>query len=264
MFKIQYLYKELDLLRQELISVSNNLQNSPEGYLKCCGTKNFHQYYQVIQNPTSKEKKIIYLKKSQNQLITDLAKKRYYIYRKNELVRDIKALDKLLSKKLTYRSEKLLDSNPLISNIILPELNSLSISDKSWVSQPYPKNPNFPEHLTVLTPTGEYVRSKSEAYIAKRLLETGIPYRYECELILEQFTIYPDFTVRRPQDRKIFYFEHFGKMDDPDYQKKVKWKLDLYARNGILPFYNLICTYEDKDHPLDFQDVDKLIKAFLS
>ena len=55
------------------------------------------------------------------------------------------------------------------------------------------------------------------------------------------------------------YWEHFGKMDLPEYAKNAADKLHMYARNGIYPGDRLITTYETMEQPLDTAIVQKLI-----
>ncbi|MFQ8777759.1 MAG: hypothetical protein ACLR78_10425 [Roseburia sp.] len=63
------------------------------------------------------------------------------------------------------------------------------------------------------------MRSKSEAMIAMLLHLNAIPYRYECALSLGGVTLFPDFTIRHPVTGVLYYWEHFGLMDDPAYAK---------------------------------------------
>ena len=77
--------------------------------------------------------------------------------------------------------------------------------------------------------SGNTLRSKSETIIDMLLFQTRIPYRYECPIILGTHIIYPDFTIRHPITGKIFYWEHFGQMDNSEYYPKACDKLRLYT-----------------------------------
>ena len=69
------------------------------------------------------------------------------------------------------------------------------------------------------TPRGERVRSKSEWMIASMLDASGVPYRYEETVGLHELyggAFHPDFTVLNKRTRKEYYWEHFGRMDDPE------------------------------------------------
>ena len=110
------------------------------------------------------------------------------------------------------------------------------------------------------------VRSKSEVIIADRLFKAGIPYRYEQLLLLDKRTMlkyYPDFTILNKKTRKIFYWEHLGRLGDPAYCADNLVKLEDYARHGIIQGKNLILTYECDGKPLSTTLTDILIKEFL-
>ena len=96
----------------------------------------------------------------------------------------------------------------------------------------------------------EKVRSKSEALIADRLFNAGIPYRYEQRLefdsdvpgLEDMHAYYPDFTILDKRTRKIIYWEHLGKLGDPSYCRDNLTKLHDYMRHGIIQGKNLILT----------------------
>ena len=74
--------------------------------------------------------------------------------------------------------------------------------------------------------------------------------------------IYPDFTIRHPKTGKIYYYEHFGRMDDASYCKKACAKLELYSLNGIMPTIQLLATFETSDNPLTPEAVEQLVKQY--
>ena len=89
-----------------------------------------------------------------------------------------------------------------------------------------------------------------------------IPFRYECALQLGEMTLYPDFTVKHPVTGEVYYWEHFGMMDEPNYCKKACSKLQLYSSHGILPTVNLIMTFESKKHPLSSDMIEEIIEYY--
>lgn len=103
-----------------------------------------------------------------------------------------------------------------------------------------------------------FVRSKSEAMIERFLYEHGIPFRYECALEINDVTLYPDFTIMHPETEKIYYWEHFGWMDDMNYVQRMCSKMILYAKKDFVPSIQLIATYETKEHPLNYEQVEKI------
>lgn len=127
---------------------------------------------------------------------------------------------------------------------------------------PFERNPKHPEALIHKGISGNILRSKSEAIIDTFLHTNQLPYRYECKLVLGQETLYPDFTIRHPKTGEIYYWEHFGKMDDPSYYRKVFPKLRLYTSHNIIPSINLITTFETQDNPLTVDVIEKIIQHY--
>lgn len=89
-----------------------------------------------------------------------------------------------------------------------------------------------------------------------------IPYRYECALTLDEVTLYPDFTILHPDTSEIFYWEHFGMMQNTDYQRTAFHKMKFYGEHGIYPFDRLITTYESETLPLDSEKIQKIIEYY--
>lgn len=117
------------------------------------------------------------------------------------------------------------------------------------------------------TPRGEKVRSKSEWMIACMLAEAGVPYRYEeIVAVSSEFKLFfhPDFTVLNKRTRKVYYWEHFGRMDDPKYiEESFMPKMNDYYNFEFLPGEKLLMTFESKHHPLDTIQVKRLIENYL-
>lgn len=153
---------------------------------------------------------------------------------------------------ITFQKNK--DFFSLLSSHFLPQSEELRL----WASAPYEQNPFAPEKRIHPSSSGYLLRSKSEANIYSFLYENKIPFRYEASLILGKHTIYPDFTIRHPITGEIYYWEHFGKMDDPDYAQKAFAKIAEYNAHGIIPTVNLIMTFETKSRPLGIYTIHKI------
>ncbi len=99
---------------------------------------------------------------------------------------------------------------------------------------------------------------KSELIIADRFFAANIPYRYEQSLALNGGATrrLPDFTILHPYTLEIYYWEHFGRIDDEEYR--------LYALNGIIQGKNFITTFEINCSPLNIWYVDKLIEQYFT
>lgn len=132
----------------------------------------------------------------------------------------------------------------------------------TWRSIKYEGNPYRPDQKIHRTPGGIYVRSKSELLIATHLEYMDIPYRYEAPLVLEGNTVYPDFSILRPADNKLIYWEHMGMLDDFDYAQKASMKLMQYFQCNIRPYDNLITTYDDNG-TLDMAHIEQITNTML-
>ena len=130
------------------------------------------------------------------------------------------------------------------------------------MTTPYNKNASHPEALIHKGIANTYLRSKSEVLIDMALRKYSIPFRYECELVLNDSIIFPDFTIRHPHTGLYLYWEHFGLMDSLSYTDRAVSKLRLYTSNGITPGINLITTYETKNNPLTMQTIEKTIEFY--
>ena len=131
-----------------------------------------------------------------------------------------------------------------------------------WMNEPYLKNEFKSEMLVHRTSAGIRVRSKSEAFIVTTLCKYQIPFRYECALEIGGKIIYPDFTIIHPVTGEVFYWEHFGRMDEDDYKQDAIIKINNYLANGIVPNINLITTFETKTSPLCEDLVETLVRYY--
>ena len=119
-----------------------------------------------------------------------------------------------------------------------------------------------------VTMNGENVKSKSELIIADRLRNAGVPYHYESDkLITDEFKgrymkWHPDFRVLNQRTGREYWWEHFGRMGDPEYFASCMYKLETYARNGLYLGDNLIITMESDSVTLGTDYIDLLIERF--
>lgn len=140
--------------------------------------------------------------------------------------------------------------------------SSEDIDVAEWVKGGFEGSSYKGEEKKLITLDGHRVRSKSEVMIADLLFEYGIPYRYENPIELNGKTLFPDFTIMRLSDKKMYYWEHFGMMDVNSYSAKTSEKLSVYMANGILPSHNLITSFEDLNNPLSSVQIRKLIEMY--
>ena len=113
-----------------------------------------------------------------------------------------------------------------------------------WGKEPYEISNYKPERRRLPTSAGYKVRSKSEQHIVEQLVNYGVPHRYEQVLRIGDVVTAPDFTFRN-WELKLFYWEHAGMMDDPYYRARHEKKMVLMEQAGIVPWKNLIVTYDN-------------------
>ena len=243
-------------LQQKLTDIQKQLQQLPEGKLICTRCGNRTKWYRSDGHTKT------YIPKDQKPYASQLAIRRYLLEKQKEYQTNLDALAYYFRHD-SYNSgkaEQLLTYDSAYHSLLAEHFQPVSQELQTWESSPYKKNKNYPEQLIYKTCKDEYVRSKSESLIAMNLYIQKVPYRYECELKLGSITLYPDFTLRHPSTGKTFYWEHFGIMDTPEYQKNAVDKVSLYMRHGIYPQDRLIITYETKEHPLDTNYIQQLIE----
>lgn len=247
-------------LEQEIMKIQAQLNTLPEGKLISSKTDQYYKWYQ------SDGHNKIYIPQKNQQLIYQLAIKKYLTKLLADLTHEKSAIDRYLCLHTSYlpQAPQMLEVSSryheLLSPFFIPHSQKLS----EWMHAPYNRNPLHPEQLTHKCSSGNVVRSKSESLIDMLLYTSKLPYRYECELILGDTTLYPDFTVYHPYTSQIVYWEHFGMMDDPKYARTAYSKLQFYNSHGIIPSVNLIITFETKANPLSQELIQKTIDYHFS
>ena len=259
--------KRLSQLQITLQKLKEAQKELPQGHLRIAqkGTKRpWFYHYTSPEYPTGK-----YIRKKDTQLAKTLAQKDYNSTLIQQIQKEIEALQAYLSQSQNgHAIPKLFESLcPARQTLITP----VTLTDEQYISQwksvTWQGRPIDPNALTYETANGELVRSKSEVIIADALLRHGIPYRYEYPLNLKSsnsnITLYPDFTCLNVHTRQEFIWEHFGLMDNAEYEKNAAGKLRLFIENRIMPGRNLIITMETKKEPLSTRSIEKLIIEFL-
>jgi len=193
---------------------------------------------------------------------------------------------KLVRKQMLKRSLKILRKNLKVFEVLLNSYKPLFMSEvsdgltvrtclpivtyeekderiKKWETEEFIACTMLPENKKHTTFNGLNVRSKSETLIAGLLETYNIPFRYDAQLILDGKEFYPDFTILRPKDGEIIYWEHFGMMNDEDYANKTERKNSIYIEHGLLPWKNYIVTFDSKDGSIDVLTINNIINAFI-
>lgn len=250
--------KQHEHIEQKINRIEQQLKRLPQGDIFCAKNGTTIKWY--YHNGTYRE----YIPKKKKKIAEQLAYKKYLVKLLKELEQEKNAIEQYLKKCRKEESEAenmlLLSSN--YRSLILPYYKPMEERLYEWQTMSYQRNEKYPEKLIHESKSGNLLRSKSECMIDEMLYRAGLPYRYDCALQLGETTIYPDFTIIHPESKKVYYWEHFGKMDDASYAQKTFYKLGLYNSNGIVPSINLIMTFETENNPLNMITVEKVINQY--
>lgn len=244
---------EIDYINEEIEDIQKKLETYPPGKLMVSNDRGKYKLY------VKQEEKIKYLPKSQYFLAEEMAAKKYLSIQLKNLLQEKRAIRFYLKHhvKESDAATQLLCCPPyqeLLSSFF--QISSLEM--QKWVTADYERNSSYPENLIHKSISGNILRSKSEAIIDMELYTQKIPYRYECMLQLGEVKLFPDFTIMHPRTQKIYYWEHFGMMDNPSYLRNAYSKLQLYGSYGIIPSVHLIVTFETKEVPLNSELVHQM------
>ena len=267
MLKQTNLYEEARRRCKELLSIRKALEVSlakapPERiHVMCSGEK--AKFYLRSEKT---DKTGVYIPKSETAKIQTYVQKQYDDKVLKLINQEIHILERILrkSENIINEIQQVYSNNP---QEVKKYLHPLDMSDEDfinyWQSIPYERKP-IPDYMPFYeTKRKERVRSKSEINIANALVEHGIPYKYECPLILKNGAkIHPDFKVLNIRERREIYWEHRGMMDDKDYAKSSVLRLKTLLQNGIFLGRDLIITEETSANPLGMDEIDAIIKQY--
>lgn len=249
---------ESQRLEAKIKSLQEQIKNFPEGKLICAKNGKFYKWYQSDGHHRS------YIPKANQKLAEQLAEKKIISVQLEQAIHEKSAVDAYL-KQYDKKSVDLAEVFTNLSGVQELLSNSFHLFSKGqeeWMKAPYEKNMTHLEQLKIKAFSGNIVRSKSEAIIDMALFIKKIPFRYDAVLRLGTSILCPDFTILHPYTGQIFYWEHFGRMDEEVYYKRACVKLKEYIDNNILPNVNLIITYETKANPLTPEKIEKIVEEY--
>lgn len=258
----QTIEQELQQICHTIQDLQNQISLLPEGKLICTHSGPYPRWYQSIHHTKS------YISQKNRLLAQQLAYKAYLSNQLEQLIHEKKALELYMRhhKDVEHDKNSFLSASADFYKLLRSSIPNVAFSNSDsiqhWLEEPYLSNPFHPEALIHRTLSGILVRSKSESIIASTLFQFGIPFRYECALDLNGHTIYPDFTILHPHTGELYYYEHFGMLDVPDYLHNALSKLRIYAENGIYPTVNLLLSFETRTHPLDSTLLERTLRHY--
>lgn len=261
------LYEETQLLDL----YGNELADAIAGHLICSNSRGITYYYQCIsKNGKTKRKSLT----GNTEAIKELARKEFLRQSIGLLKNNISLLEDaergycdydLDSIKVRMRKAYMdLPADFFLTpsqggRVIYHHADKASIERHvKWAEQPYEKSTYMPEGLKHPTSAGIKVRSKSEQHIVEQLVNYGVPFRYEQVLHFGSVTMSADFTFEDYRHEE-FYWEHAGMMAEDYYRSGHRKKMDTYEANGIVPWENLIVTY-DSDGSVNIPLIKSIIE----
>lgn len=248
----------------------------------------------------TKEGKRVYLKQSDNQLIRELSSKYYDKKLRAAALKEKKQVSSCIAilekdpehSDVDIVSDKL--PKAIKDNAVFSELTDEGYARRWQESNNVVKKRKThrkDDYHKFKTLRGDYVGSKSEVIIADRLFVNGIPYHYEIAFTPEAMpdtsrpvfdafgrmvgfevigntadasdTLHPDFYVLNKRTRKAYFWEHLGKMDDPEYCRKNFNRFMRILDAGYVIGEDLLVTHEDSRDPLMTEAIDSIIEKYL-
>lgn len=249
--------RERQRLERLLRDIARECSTLPAGSISFKTIRGRRYFYQSTDNDTGTDKpRQRYLSNRGEKLIADLWHKRQLRETADIVAANIAVLDEFIRDYIPVSAWPISTATPWE----LQKSHRKRNRPVEWEREEYETNSYRPDDRIHTTQSGRKVRSKSEALIAGLLEAHGIPFRYEARLDLADRYIFPDFTIRRPRDGAIFYWEHFGLTEDPSYAEATAAKLQAYRENGLHPWNQLITTYDQANGSFDSQCIDALIR----
>ncbi len=251
-----------------------SLKDSPEGSLKIRMNRGKVRYFHFMGNSSDvkNDSRISktgacerYLSLKEKDFISALAQKAYDTKILNCIEQELKAIERYVNtcpKVMPEDWYKELHSER--QKMIVPIAPDWERLRADWLSLQY-EGKGFDERIPeIYTDKGERVRSKSELLIANELYRADVAYRYEYPVYIKGFgTIYPDFMILSKKKQKEICWEHFGRMDDPEYAQKAIQKIAAYEENGYVIGENLVVTFETKQTILTTRKIQTVIERYL-
>jgi hypothetical protein len=258
---IHMLTAEAAQTQKQITVLEKEIAASPEGRLLTSISNGVGQF--KYRTGTGSDRRV-HLSKSEQELIRKLAQKRYAqellkIYTRNAVSfqKAAFALKAVQNPKSAFsKLPKQIQSYCSCAQEVLPDEEYVAQWRKSSKEVAATARPVFhTENCIYATNNGEKVRSKSEMMIANLLMELHLPYQYEKPLFLNGSWHYPDFTILDLSTRTEVYYEHFGLMDQENYQASAFAKIARYEHAGFALGNQFLFSFESAQTPFDIGQI---------
>jgi len=267
-------------LKSRLETANVELNNTPAGKLSQVKRNGKMTYFQVVPLITEgrigekringrREKRISINKRP--DIIRGLARKAYLETEIEILKHDIELIEKVANMYIDNFADDILTKMPErikqlpetyffkpSRNLYDKTTSMLAEQMKKWAEEPFEQSTYKPELKDKTTARGIKVRTKSEVIVSEKLDSFKLPHRYEQMIYIDNYAFSPDFTILTKKG--VYYWEHAGKVNDPRYLSHHKWKMGMYERAGIVPWKNLIVTYDDENGGIDTRIIEAEIR----
>lgn len=194
-----------------------------------------------------------------DELIHKLARKRYLEVAIKTIEKNILYLETFMDhyKDIDYQ-DVLNELPPEHRRILNYEASRWAHEKTVWQTSSYRQSTYKPNEKCHVTTNGLHVRSKSELIIAEIMDIYNLAYRYEEMIDIRNRSYAPDFTILTKKG--LVWWEHCGLVNDSHYMHNHNWKMNIYRSVGIVPWKNLIVTYEGEDGYLDTRIIEAEIQ----
>jgi hypothetical protein len=235
----------------------NELSKLPEGRLYREMIRGESYYYHIMGYGKERTRKGI---TKNTRLVYQLARKEYLMIKTKKQEDSMKLITDISSK---MSLQSWLDAAETASKKFPAMPPEVFLLGDQYEPHPIHRSTMFLEGTIHRSQRGVLVRSKSELIIADMLESLGIPYQYEVDLPYDDYHLCPDFTVIRPRDGMVIFWEHFGMTHNEEYLSKMDIKLGRYRNMNIQPWNNLMISYDREDGSLDVGLIRALVDGWL-
>lgn len=260
MFKLDdELHERKAFLKKIEKKIKRFLKQAPPGKLRTNSSNGTVQYRIIYEGSTTPT----YISKSKLKPARVIAQRDYYLKALKIIAAELEAIENLILTRAISKIEELYNNTKKPRRMLIAPL---TLTDeeyaRQWERRTYyhKSNTNSYKFETI---KGETVRSKSEVIIANILFLLGIPYKYECPLILPNGrTIYVDFLILDVKNRKEIWYEHFGMMGIVWYADDNTERFNYIVSAGLIPGDNFIATFETENKVLDTETILKIFEPY--